>query len=130
MQPTFRQVPPKAPLPDGAFQDFEGHQEIERDQRHHDIQFQLPGLRRTGDRLVVAQHLEADHREHLGHDGIHLSRHDRGTRLAGRQFDFAKAGAGTGAQQPQVGTSNFGARRARDRGETAAGDQYGQFWLV
>ena len=76
---------------------------LDDDGLHH-VQLQLAGLGGEGDGGVVADDLEAHLVRDLGDDGIHLARHDGGTRRHGRQVDLVQAAAGAGGHEAQVVT--------------------------
>ena len=63
-------------------------EQILKQYRLEDIQLQLSGFRRLGDRHVVADDVEAGLVADLGDDRIDLTRHDRAARLPVRQLDF------------------------------------------
>ncbi len=72
------------------------------DDRHHDVQLELSGLRRQRDRRVVAEYVEHRHIEHLGQHRVDLAGHDRGAGLHGGQADFVQPGRWAAAQQAQI----------------------------
>ncbi len=55
-----------------------------------------------GHHRVVADHLTADHLEHLRHAGVHLARHDGRARLHRRQLDLGEARRRAGEHQPEI----------------------------
>ena len=65
-----------------------------------------------GDRLAIADHLGADHRQRLALGRIDLARHDRAAGLVLRQRQLAKARARPGAEQAHV-VGDLGQRRRR-----------------
>src|SRR5436305_9236121 len=64
-----------------------------RNDRLKCIELQLPGFRRETYGDVVADDLERDLINHFGNDRIDFAGHDAGTRLHGREIDFAETGA-------------------------------------
>ena len=68
----------------------------------HDVELELAGLGGEGDGGVVADDLEAHLVRDLGDDGVHLARHDGGTRGHRREVDLVEAAAGTGGHQAEV----------------------------
>ena len=74
---------------------------LDDDGLHH-VQLQLAGLGGEGDGSVVADDLEAHLVRDLGDDGVHLARHDGGTRRHRRQIDLVQAAARAGGHEAQV----------------------------
>src|SRR5262245_21992172 len=52
-------------------------EDVVRDDGHHDVQLELPMLRRNRHGRITADHLEAYLMDHLGDRWVDLSRHDR-----------------------------------------------------
>src|SRR5215217_4190467 len=72
------------------------------DVRHHHVQLQLTRVGAVCDCRVMAQHVKADHVEHLRNRGIHLARHNARARLKCRQLDLVEACVWPGIQQTQI----------------------------
>jgi hypothetical protein len=70
--------------------------------RHHDVELEAARRARERHRRVVADHLRADHQGRLGHDRVHLARHDRRPGLQVRQVDLGQTGARAGAHPADV----------------------------
>jgi len=52
-------------------------EEVERDDRLHDVELELPRFSGEGDGEIVPYDLERHLVDHLGDDGVDLARHDR-----------------------------------------------------
>ena len=78
---------------------LEGHL---ADDRLHDVELELAGLGREGQRHVVADHLEADLVDDLRDDRVDLGGHDRRAGGPLGQADLPQARARPRGQQPQV----------------------------
>jgi hypothetical protein len=89
-------------LVQAVLQNLQREERVIGDDRHHDVQFQLPRLGRHGDGRLGPDHLEADHVGDFGHDRIHLPRHDGGAGLHGGKGYLAQAGTRARGKQPQV----------------------------
>ena len=72
------------------------------DDGHHHVEVELAALGCERDGRVVADDLEADHVEHLGHDGVDFARHDGRSRLHRRERNLGESGARSGAEQAQI----------------------------
>ena len=66
------------------------------------VELQLSGVGREGHGVVIPHHAERDEVDQLGHDGIHLARHDRRAGLQRRQVDLGEARARSRGEQDQV----------------------------
>ncbi len=75
---------------------------VPRDDGHHDVELELPGVGRREDRGVAAEHLKTDLVDHLGDRRVHLAGHDRRARLHGGQLELRDSGARSHAEKPQV----------------------------
>ena len=108
--------------------------EVEGHQRHHHVELELAAGGGGGDGGVEADHLVADHGQHLGHGRVDLARHDRRAGLDRRQPQLAEPGGRAAAEQPHVaadaqqldrraaqraGEGHEGAERLHGAGEAA-----------
>src|SRR5688500_5103756 len=86
----------------GVAEDLHRQQNVVRDDRHHDVQLELPVLGRNADACIVADYLEADLIDHLRYRWIHLARHNRRTGLNRGKADLIESGARAAREQAQV----------------------------
>ena len=77
-------------------------EQVARDQRHPDVQLEVPLHAGDRDRRVVADHLGADLQDDLRDDRVDLAGHDRGALLELRQEQLADPGARAGAHQREI----------------------------
>ena len=86
----------------GALQQADRIEQLEGNQRLHDVELQLPGLGGHGQCQVITNHLEGHLVDRFGDHRVDLAWHDRAARLAWRQVDFVDAGARAAGEQTQV----------------------------
>ena len=86
----------------GVGHDLHLHVEGERDDRFHDVQFELAGGGGEHDRRVETDREERGLVGHFRDDGVDLARHDRGTRLELRQDEFGETRTRTGGKEAEV----------------------------
>jgi hypothetical protein len=88
--------------PHGLSQDARRVERVPRDDGHHDVELELPGVGRREDRGVASEHLKTDLIDHLRDRGVHLSGHDRRARLDGGQLELRDPSAWAHAEKPQI----------------------------
>ena len=102
---------------DRADADLHGFEQVVGDDRHHHVQFELPGLGRQRHGQVAALHVEHGHIQHFRQHRVDLAGHDARARLDGRQADFIQPGGWPGGQQAEiVGDADQGDRQGAQRG--------------
>ena len=77
-------------------------QQIVRNDRHHDIQLEVAPLTRQGDGEIVSDDLGRYLQNRFRDDGVHLARHDGGSRLQGGNPNFTQTAAGTGCKPSDI----------------------------
>ncbi len=85
-------------------------QRVPRNDRHHHVQLELAGLAGHGHGDVTSHHLITHLIDHLGNRRVHFSRHDRRSRLHGRQDDLRQTGTRPHAQASADRSRFFRAR--------------------
>ena len=94
-----------------------GLEQTMRNDRHHHVQFQLPGLGGQHDGGITAHHMEHAHVQHFGHDRVDLARHDARAGLDRRQPHLVQPGGRAGGQQAEiVGDADQGQRQRAQGG--------------
>jgi hypothetical protein len=86
----------------GGAEQLDRVEQVAREQRHENVQLEVPLHASDRDGRVVADHLRRDLRHDLGDDRVYLAGHDRAALLQLGERNLRKAGTRAGAHQPQV----------------------------
>ena len=117
---------PQGEGPDGANGDLHGFEQAMGDDRHHHVQFQLPGLGCQNNGSIATDDMKHAHVQHFGHHRVDLAGHDTRAGLDRWQADLIQPGGWTGSQQTEIiGNADKGqrqgAQRAREIGRIGHG---------